>query len=186
MSLNNKLFEIRDCAYFTNIEPLPLQAEDLYKTNVCHPIFFIHSDYAHIKALTDDSFNPTMMVHIMFLVHGYRGSSVDMHMIKGYINMIYPTVLVYSSRCNENFTDCNIEFLGENLAEEVLHFLYSIKIAKQRLKISFIGHSMGGLIIRAALPKLLDYKFYMYSIITFSSPHIGIIYADNSLLRFGK
>ena len=179
-------FAIRENAYFNNLEVLPLQAEDLYSANICHPIFFIHSNPQHIKHLVDDTQSKPMDIHAIFLVHGYQGSSVDMHMIKGYINMIYPTVHTYSSRANENFTDCDINVLGENLAEEVLHHLYEIKVPKSRLRISFIGHSQGGLIIRAALPGLVDYKACMHSIVTLSSPHVGIVYAGNSLLKFGK
>lgn len=183
---NMMAFEIRDNDYFNHLESLPLQADDLYNTNTCHPIFFIHSDFAHINSLIDDTSAKCLDIHVMFLVHGYKGSSVDMHMIKGYINMIYPSVHVYSAKCNENFTDCNIDILGENLAEEVLHHLYEIRIPKSRLRISFIGHSQGGLIIRAALPALSDFQSCMFSMITFSSPHIGIVFAENSLLRFGK
>ena len=184
--INSKAFQIRDCPYFNHLETLPLQAEDLYNENLCHPIFFIHSDYMHIKSLIDETFGKTLDIHIMVLVHGYKGSAIDMHMIKGYINMIYPSVHVYSSRINENFTDFNIEILGDNLAEEVIHYLHDVKVPKHRLKLSFIGHSMGGLILRAALPALKDYKACMHSFTTFSSPHIGIVYTDNLMLKFGK
>lgn len=182
----SKAFQIRDCDYMNNLENLPIQAEDLYNVPICHPIFFMDSEAKHSQYILDSSILKGPEIHIIFLAHGYKGSSVDMHMIKGYINMIYPAVHVYSCKCNENLTDCNIELLGENLAEEVIHYLYEIKVPKHRLKISFLGHSMGGLVLRAALPSLSDYKSCMGSFITLSSPHIGIVYANNTLLQIGK
>lgn len=42
-------------------------------------------------------------------------------------------------------------------------------------KISFVGHSLGGVKIRAALPKLLDFRDKFYCFMSFSSPHLGYI-----------
>jgi triacylglycerol esterase/lipase EstA (alpha/beta hydrolase family) len=48
-----------------------------------------------------------------------------------------------------------------------------------------LGHSMGGIIIRCALPKLLKYKDHFYSFITLSSPHLGYIYSTSKLVDAG-
>lgn len=181
-----KASQIRDCSYFNNLETISLQAEDLYKVNSYHPIFFIQSENTHIKTLIEDRIGKSVEMHLMFLVHGYRGSSMDMHMIKGYINMIYPSVHVHSVKNNENYTDNSIDVLGDNLAEEILQYIHQSRVPKHRLKISFIGHSLGGLILRAALLLLKDYKSCMHSFITFSSPHVGIVYFDSLLLKVGK
>jgi len=53
-------------------------------------------------------------------------------------------------------------------------------------KVSFIGHSLGGLIIRAALPHLegeLKDKFFTY--VSLSSPHMGYMYNSNKLFDAG-
>lgn len=42
-------------------------------------------------------------------------------------------------------------------------------------KISFVGHSLGGVKIRAALPKLLEFRDKFYCFMSFSSPHLGYI-----------
>ena len=52
-------------------------------------------------------------------------------------------------------------------------------------RISFIGHSLGGVIIRAALPKLLDYRNKFHTFITFSSPHIGYKVNASSVIQAG-
>jgi len=65
--------------------------------------------------------------------------------------------------------------MGKRLAKEVemtINSNYEDKNITIK-KISFIGHSLGGVIIRAALPYLEKYKDMMYSLMTFSSPHLG-------------
>lgn len=52
-------------------------------------------------------------------------------------------------------------------------------------KISFIGHSLGGLKIRAALPKLLEYKNMFENFITLSSPHLGYNVNTSSVVDAG-
>jgi hypothetical protein len=63
--------------------------------------------------------------------------------------------------------------MGKNLAQEVKSFLQNrTYLAESR--ISFLGFSMGGIIIRAALPHLTEFKDRMHTFITLSSPHLGI------------
>jgi triacylglycerol esterase/lipase EstA (alpha/beta hydrolase family) len=62
--------------------------------------------------------------------------------------------------------------MGKNLANEVKNFLQN-RSYLDKTKISFLGFSMGGIIIRAALPHLSDYKDRMHTFITLSSPHLG-------------
>jgi hypothetical protein len=62
--------------------------------------------------------------------------------------------------------------MGKNLANETKDFI-SHRIYLTNVRISFIGFSMGGIIVRAALPHLEEYKDRMNSFITLSSPHLG-------------
>ena len=48
-----------------------------------------------------------------------------------------------------------------------------------------VGHSMGGLIIRSALPRLEKYKKHFHSLITLSSPHLGYSYSSSKLVDVG-
>jgi len=65
--------------------------------------------------------------------------------------------------------------MGKNLANEIHDFI-SNRIYLAKVRISFIGFSMGGIIVRAALPFLELYKDRMNSFITLSSPHLGIFH----------
>jgi alpha-beta hydrolase superfamily lysophospholipase len=53
-------------------------------------------------------------------------------------------------------------------------------------RVSFIGHSLGGVIIRAALPHLIDdLKDKFYTFLSLSSPHMGYMYNSNKLFDAG-
>jgi len=41
---------------------------------------------------------------------------------------------------------------------------------------SFLTHSLGGLIVRAALPYLEEHADKMYNFITLSTPHLGYMF----------
>ena len=48
-----------------------------------------------------------------------------------------------------------------------------------------IGFSMGGLIVRAALPHLEKYKDKMHGFMTLCSPHLGYMYKAGKLFSTG-
>lgn len=52
-------------------------------------------------------------------------------------------------------------------------------------KISFVGHSQGGLVIRAALPFLEPYKEYFHGFVTLASPHTGYVHSKSKILSLG-
>ena len=53
-------------------------------------------------------------------------------------------------------------------------------------RISFIGHSLGGVIIRSALPFLEIYKNQMYTFFSLASPHLGYMYNSSKVIDAGK
>ena len=52
-------------------------------------------------------------------------------------------------------------------------------------RISFIGYSLGGLIVRAALLLLGDHKSKFYSLVTIGTPHLGYLYKKGALFNTG-
>lgn len=48
-----------------------------------------------------------------------------------------------------------------------------------------MGHSMGGLICRAAFPHLTEFKEKFHTFMTFGSPHLGYMYNSNKLVDTG-
>ena len=80
--------------------------------------------------------------------------------------------------------------MGNNLAKEVKKYVkewcYSRDGKTFHLKkLTFVGHSLGGIIIRSALPFLTEYKSLMYGFMSLGSPHLGYMYNTNSLIDAG-
>ena len=51
--------------------------------------------------------------------------------------------------------------------------------------ISFIAHSLGGLIVRAALRGMEGWKGRMRNFVTLATPHLGHLLHNSNLNRFG-
>lgn len=71
--------------------------------------------------------------------------------------------------------------MGKNLSEEIKNYVATWSFT-DKLVVSFIAHSLGGLIVRAALP-YLDYDFH--TLMTLGSPHLGYVTNDRPLIKFG-
>jgi len=54
----------------------------------------------------------------------------------------------------------------------------------QLARMTFIGYSMGGLIVRAALPYLDKFKDKMHGFLSICSPHLGFMYSHKSSKLF--
>ena len=72
--------------------------------------------------------------------------------------------------------------MGQRLALQVSRY---VNLIKKPYKISFIGHSMGGIITRAALQHLKDFQEHLHSYISLCSPHLGYLYEPSTLVRAG-
>ena len=121
----------------------------------------------------------------MVLVHGFLGNSYDMRVMKNILCWRFPDIQAFCSSDNEASTEGDIQYMGERLAKEVRAYIKEWFPNNTLHKLSFIGHSMGGVIIRAALPRLEEYKPAMQTFITFSSPHLGCMYQNSTLVNAG-
>jgi len=128
-------------------------------------------------------------IHVIVLVHGFQGQGFDMRLIKNTISLLHPQGLYLLSTANEHDTEGDIEEMGERLAEEVRGFVKDwcpgFPPEPSLGRLSFIAHSAGGLIVRSALPLLSEYSHKMHTFMTFSTPHLGYIYAANPLFSAG-
>eukprot|EP00826_Nyctotherus_ovalis_P016088 TRINITY_DN14634_c0_g1_i6.p1 TRINITY_DN14634_c0_g1~~TRINITY_DN14634_c0_g1_i6.p1 ORF type:complete len:155 (+),score=33.44 TRINITY_DN14634_c0_g1_i6:532-996(+) len=75
--------------------------------------------------------------------------------------------------------------MGVLLAEEITDYIHEWELGKTMGALSFIGHSLGGVIIRAALPHLKSFNQRMKTFITFSTPHLGYMYISNTIINAG-
>ncbi|KAK1420901.1 hypothetical protein QVD17_22864 [Tagetes erecta] len=93
--------------------------------------------------------------HLVIMVNGIIGSASDWgYAAKQFVKMLPDKVIVHCSECNSStLTFDGVDRMGERLAEEVM------EVAKrwpQVSKISFVAHSLGGLVARYAIGKLYE------------------------------
>lgn len=159
---------------------LKIQDQNVFGNLSSIPIIFVEEYLAQNLPNSDVSKSG----HLFVLVHGYQGNALDIKTYKNCLYLRYPDASFLCSTINENKTDENIKVMGERLAEEIRRTI--MRLAPNIIyRISFIGHSMGGLIMRACLPFLEVYKSKMHTFLTFSSPHLGLFYPQSKLVRIG-
>ncbi|CAH8337141.1 unnamed protein product [Eruca vesicaria subsp. sativa] len=128
--------------------------------------------------------------HLVVMVNGIIGSSADWkYAAEQFVKKFPEKVLVHRSESNSaTLTFDGVDMMGERLADEVL------SVVKNRgglKKISFVAHSLGGLVARYAVGKLYEQRgdeanspskgkssgeiagLEPMNFITFATPHLG-------------
>ena len=124
--------------------------------------------------------------HLVVLVHGFGGTSFDVRKLRNQILLEHADVFVLSAHTNEDeATDGDIIVMGRRLAIETQTFVHDYFPGRSLEKLSFIGHSMGGLVIRAALPTLGELRRKLHFMMTLSTPHLGYIKKSSALVDIG-
>ena len=52
-------------------------------------------------------------------------------------------------------------------------------------KLSFVGHSLGGIIVREALKHLRSYQKQFHAYVSLGTPHLGYMYNSTSIVDAG-
>ncbi|NWW72615.1 F135A protein, partial [Climacteris rufus] len=126
-------------------------------------------------------------IHLIVCVHGLDGNSADLRLVKTYIELGLPggRIDFLMSERNQNDTFADFDSMTDRLLEEIIQYIqiYNLTLSK----ISFIGHSLGNLIIRSVLTRH-RFKFYLNKLHTFlslSGPHLGTLYNSSALVNTG-
>jgi hypothetical protein len=130
------------------------------------------------NSAADASSQPQMprsiVLHVIFLVHGHRGYSTDLAYLRDQIASVaseklktyqQSLVLIHSVKCNEGRTDDGIRNGGERVAQEMREYIEqkvcSLKdddnVHVGEVTLSLVGNSLGGLYSRYAISKLKDH-----------------------------
>jgi pimeloyl-ACP methyl ester carboxylesterase len=158
----------------------PFHVEDLrFLADEDHPLVF--EDHAY----TGISETGRTGLHLMVLAHGYQGNSFDLSLLKNYVQLAYPRTVLFASDINQGNPDAPIEEQAERFAREVLNYIEASGLESRLCKLSFLGHSMGGLVIRAALPLLSKFSSILHSYISLSTPHLGVAGKSTKLVGMG-
>ncbi|CAN8273890.1 unnamed protein product [Cochlearia groenlandica] len=127
--------------------------------------------------------------HLVVMVNGIIGSSADWkYAAEQFVNKFPDKVLVHRNESNSaTLTFDGVDKMGERLANEVLSV---VKNRSGLSKISFVAHSLGGLVARYAIGKLYELSseangsvlkgksgeiagLEPMNFITFATPHLG-------------
>ena len=156
------------------------------------------------------SSNPeSMPYHLVVFVHGLAGSKYDFRLYRNlmecaprpfapnsHLNNALPHSYLFSDANSKNSYG-DLLVMGVLLAEEIREhiakvspdqfssFYSSGKTRANVQRITIIAHSQGGLVARAALKHLIEFKEAFDTFITFSTPHLGVRYLDHGLLMPG-
>ncbi|XP_021639963.2 uncharacterized protein LOC110635076 isoform X1 [Hevea brasiliensis] len=133
------------------------------------------------------------VLKIGVFVHGFQGHHLDLRLIRNQWLLIEPKTEVLMSEANEDKTSGDFREMGLRLAEEVITFLqrkldkFSRSGGPRDIKLSFVGHSIGNVIIRSALAESImePFRRYLYTYVSVSGPQLGYLYSSNSLFNSG-
>ena len=77
--------------------------------------------------------------------------------------------------------------MGKRLAHEIKNYIenYLDEYQQENLILNLVGHSMGGVVARAALPHLQEYRSSMGFFCSLSSPHLGYLNGVSGLVKLG-
>ncbi|CAK9329810.1 unnamed protein product [Citrullus colocynthis] len=114
----------------------------------------VEADFAAEEFFYPDAKAPPE--HLVIMVNGLIGSAADWRYAAGqFVKKLPDKVIVHRSECNTSrSTFDGVDTMGERLAEEVLGV---IRRRPQLQKISFVAHSLGGLVARYAIGRLFDH-----------------------------
>ncbi|XP_070605361.1 protein FAM135B [Erythrolamprus reginae] len=126
-------------------------------------------------------------IHLVICVHGLDGNSADLQLVKTFIELGLPGGKLDFLMSERNQTDTFADFdtMTDRLLDEIIQHiqLYNLSISR----ISFIGHSLGNVIIRSVLtrPRFRYYLNKLHTFLSLSGPHLGTLYNNSTLVSTG-
>ncbi|XP_044531956.1 protein FAM135A isoform X1 [Gracilinanus agilis] len=153
---------------------------------------FMYSDVLHLASSIpyfsiEEDDGSEDGIHLIVCVHGLDGNSADLRLVKTYIELGLPggRIDFLMSERNQNDTFADFDSMTDRLLDEIIQYIqiYSLTVSK----ISFIGHSLGNLIIRSVLtrPRFKYYLNKLHTFLSLSGPHLGTLYNSSALVNTG-
>ncbi|XP_060204743.1 uncharacterized protein LOC132632712 isoform X2 [Lycium barbarum] len=133
------------------------------------------------------------VLKIVVFVHGFQGHHLDLRLVRNQWLLIDPKIEFLMSEVNEEKTAGDFREMGLRLAQEVTSFIKKKMDKASRsgnlksIKLSFVGHSIGNIILRTALTESImePYLRFLHTYVSVSGPHLGYLYSSNSLFNSG-
>ncbi|CAL8081585.1 unnamed protein product [Calicophoron daubneyi] len=151
----------------------------------------IYSDFATVASpyayFSDLPLQNSDDLHLIVCVHGLDGNGSDLRLVRVYLELALPDCHLefLMSECNQSDTFADFDTMRDNLVQEILSFIDELDEPPTR--ISFIGHSMGCVLIRAALlsARMIPYLPKLHAFLSLSGPHLGTVYNSSGLINMG-
>ncbi|XP_011692310.1 PREDICTED: uncharacterized protein LOC105452679 isoform X1 [Wasmannia auropunctata] len=125
--------------------------------------------------------------HLIICVHGLDGNAADLRLVKTYLELGLPGANLdfLMSERNQGDTFSDFETMTDRLVSEILYHIETSGLNPR--KVSFIGHSLGTIIIRSALtrPQLRPLLGRLHTFLSLSGPHLGTLYNTSGLVNAG-
>ncbi|XP_011334677.2 uncharacterized protein LOC105277768 isoform X1 [Ooceraea biroi] len=125
--------------------------------------------------------------HLIICVHGLDGNAADLRLVKTYLELGLPGAHLdfLMSERNQGDTFSDFDTMTDRLVAEILYHIESSGL--NPTKVSFIGHSLGTIIIRSALtrPQLRPLLPRLHTFLSLSGPHLGTLYNTSGLVNAG-
>nr|XP_033320939.1 protein FAM135A isoform X6 [Megalopta genalis] len=125
--------------------------------------------------------------HLIICVHGLDGNPGDLRLVKTFLELSLPGAHLdfLMSEKNQGDTFSDFDTMTDRLVGEILHHIETSGL--NPTKVSFIGHSLGTIIIRSALtrPKLRPLLPRLHTFLSLSGPHLGTLYNPSGLVNAG-
>ncbi|CAG0880186.1 unnamed protein product [Cyprideis torosa] len=126
-------------------------------------------------------------LHLVVCVHGLDGNSADLRLVRAYLEMGLPSsnLEFLMSERNQGDTFSDFDTMTDRLVAEILFHIEAYKLSPTR--ISFIGHSLGTLLVRSALsrPQMAHLLPKLHTFLSLSGPHLGTLYNSSGLVNMG-
>lgn len=125
--------------------------------------------------------------HLVICVHGLDGNSGDLRLIKTYLELALPSIRFdfLMSSANHSSTFDDIDIMVKQLIDEIESHIERYGLKPER--ISFVGHSLGNLVVRATISHQRFEKYHskLYTYLSLSGPHLGTLFNSSGLVNMG-
>ena len=126
-------------------------------------------------------------LHLVVCVHGLDGNSGDLRLVRTYLELALPGAKLdfLMSEHNQDSTFDDIELMTVQLIQEINDHIDNFGINPAR--ISFIGHSLGNLIVRSTVSheNFKPFVGKLHTYLSLSGPHLGTLYNSSGLINMG-
>ena len=117
-------------------------------------------------------------IHLVVCVHGLQGNQFDLRLYRIFLSLALPQIRFSFLMASANQTDtfCDFNLMTDRLLEEVLDHVRDMPTPPSR--VSFIGHSLGGIVIRSLVtrPEFAPLHPKLHLFLSICGPHLGTKY----------